>query len=184
MALPQAATAVAAATVLALTTVNAPYAAPRAAAAPCVRGESESRSNSAVDEGEIRWTGASKYDGQRTHAITEWNKLRTINIAPDAVNTVNDLEFRDYTKNNNTAAYYERHGGIAQTDYIYLNKHWLDGAYKNEPAFQKNIVVHELGHALGLCHKADTVESVMRKAASPKTVPTAVDVANIGKIWG
>ncbi|MEU6977802.1 MULTISPECIES: matrixin family metalloprotease [unclassified Streptomyces] len=172
------------AVVLALATVNAPYGAVAPAAAPCVSGESETRADSAVDEGEIRWTETSKYDSQRTHAITEWNKLRTINIAPDAVNTVNDLEFRDYSKNNDTAAYYERHGGIAQTDYIYLNKHWLDGAYKNEPAFQKNIVLHELGHALGLCHKADTVDSVMRKAASPKTVPTAVDVANIRKIWG
>ncbi|MEU7018800.1 matrixin family metalloprotease [Streptomyces sp. NPDC046385] len=184
MAFLQAAAALAAATVLALATANAPYAAPRAAAAPCVRGESETRSNSAVDEGEIRWTETSKYDSQRAHAINEWNKLQKINIAPDAVNTVNDLEFRDYSKNNDTAAYYERHGGIAQTDYVHLNKHWLDGAYRNEPAFQKNIVLHELGHALGLCHKADTVDSVMRKAASPKTVPTAVDVANIRKIWG
>ncbi|MGW7310179.1 hypothetical protein ACWGI1_32040 [Streptomyces sp. NPDC054835] len=44
--------------------------------------------DSSVDEGEIRWTETSKYDSQRAHAITEWNKLREINIAPDAVNTV------------------------------------------------------------------------------------------------
>jgi predicted Zn-dependent protease len=44
--------------------------------------------------------------------------------------------------------------------------------------------VHELGHALGLCHKPDGSESAMWKAASVKDVPTAVDQANYKKQWG
>jgi hypothetical protein len=74
---------------------------------------------SAVDEGEIRWTEATGFDGLRKHAISQWNGLRKIRIVPDGRTTVNDLEFRDYidTKSR-TAGYYERHGGVAQTDYI------------------------------------------------------------------
>ncbi|MEU8540866.1 hypothetical protein AB0C52_12915 [Streptomyces sp. NPDC048717] len=179
---------VAAAALLALATVNAPYAAaavPAVKAAPCVRGESEGRGHSAVDDGEIRWTEASRYDGLRTHAITQWGRLKKIRIAPDTATTVNDLEFRDYTdRRSRTAGYFERHGGIAQTDYIYVNRHWLDTVYKDEPRFRRNILVHELGHALGLCHKPDTRNSVMRTAASPRDVPTAVDRANYQKVWG
>ncbi len=189
MTFPQAIAAFGAATTLALATTNAPYAgvpvpARAVAAARCVEG-SETRGFSSVDAGEIRWTESSKYDSLRKHAITEWNRFRKINIAPDGASTVNDLEFRDYyDKNDRAAAKWERHGGVAQTDYIYLNKHWLDDVYEREPAYRKNIVVHELGHALGLCHKADSVDSVLRRNASDKTVPTAVDKANYVKLWG
>ncbi|MER8047668.1 hypothetical protein [Streptomyces sp. NPDC094032] len=185
MTFPQVAVTLATATVLAFATSNAAYATAAATAAPCVRGESESRGNSAVDEGEIRWTEATEYDVERQHAAAEWNRLRKINIAPDGASTVNDLEFSDFNdKDSSAAGYYERHGGIAQTDFIYLNKHFLDVVYKNEPEFRKNIVLHELGHALGLCHKADTVDSVMRTDASLKVVPTAVDQANYKHICG
>ncbi|MGW5001548.1 matrixin family metalloprotease [Streptomyces hydrogenans] len=185
----QAAAVFGAATTLALATVNAPYSGVRGtasvvAAARCVEG-SETRGFSSVDEGEIRWTESSKYDSLRRHAITEWNRFRKIDIAADGASTVNDLEFRDYhNKNDRAAARWERHGGLGQTDYIYLNKHWLDDVYEREPEYRKNIVVHELGHALGLCHKADSVDSVLRRNASDKTVPTAVDKANYRKLWG
>ncbi|MFF5969951.1 hypothetical protein ACFY7C_00330 [Streptomyces sp. NPDC012769] len=184
MSFPQVAAALCASVVLALAVANAPYAAPAAAAAPCVRGESETRGKSSVDEGEIRWTEATKYDDLRKHAITEWNRFRTINIAADTSITVNNLEFRDYSANDGRGGYYERHGATAATDSIYLNKHLLDGRYKDEPRMRQNIVVHELGHALGLCHKADTVNSALRKNVSTKHVPTAVDQANYNKLWG
>ncbi|MEU8758032.1 matrixin family metalloprotease [Streptomyces sp. NPDC048659] len=177
-----AAAPVVAAVVLAVAMANAPYAA-AVGAAPCIRGESESRADSSVDEGEIRWTEATKYDDARKYATGEWNKLRTVSIAPDAANTVNDLEFREYRKADGHPGYWQRRGGVAATDYIYLNTYYLDGDYK-DARFRRNVVVHELGHALGLCHKADTVNSVMQTEISLTTVPTAVDRANYRKIWG
>ncbi|MER8231838.1 hypothetical protein [Streptomyces sp. NPDC094049] len=186
MAFPQV-SVLTAATVLALATANAPYAAAAAApgAAACVPGKSETRGHSAVDDLEIRFTEASRYDDLRKYAISEWNKLRKINIAPDSATTVNDLEFRDYTsKTDGHGGYYEHRGGVAATDYIYLNTHFLDTVYGAEPKFRQNIVVHELGHALGLCHKADTVDTVIREGFSPKNVPTPVDKANYSKLWG
>ncbi|MEU6977798.1 hypothetical protein [Streptomyces sp. NPDC046371] len=179
--LSQVAAPVVAAVVLALATVNAPYGAVAPAAAPCVSGESETRADSSVDEGEIRWTEASKYDSLRNHAITEWNKLRTIKIAPDVVDTVNDLEFRDYDKADNLGGYWQRRGGIAETDYIYLNKRYLDAM---RPAFQRNVVLHELGHALGLCHKSEDYLTAMWNKKSDVDKPTAVDQANLKKLWG
>ncbi|MER8047670.1 hypothetical protein [Streptomyces sp. NPDC094032] len=182
MTLRQATLSLVAAVLLSLATSNAPYAAaPTAAAAPCEEGDTESRTDPSVDEGEIRWTESSKYDSERAHAITEWNKLRKISIAPDAVNTVNDLEFRDYSKPDTIGGYWERRGGIAQTDYIYLNKHNLDGM---GPAFRRNVLVHELGHALGLCHKSGHYLSVMWNRKSDVDKPTAVDQANYTRLWG
>ncbi|MFH9742607.1 M12 family metallopeptidase [Streptomyces roseolus] len=168
------------------TVAHASPAAPRAVRpAPCVGGATETRGFSAVDDREIRWTEASKYDALRTHAITEWNRFRKINIAPDNAITVNDLEFRDYyDKNDRAAGKYERHGDTARTDFIRLNKYWLDEVFKDKDGYRKNVVIHELGHALGLCHKADRVDSALHVATNDKTAPTAVDKANYLKLWG
>ncbi|MFB8040264.1 hypothetical protein ACFC8F_03055 [Streptomyces hydrogenans] len=181
--------ALAVATVTATATATVAHASPAALRAvqpaPCVHGARETQGFSAVDDREIRWTEASRYDALRTHAITEWNRLRKINIAPDSAITVNDLEFRDYyDKNDRAAGKYERHGDTARTDFILLNRYWLDEVYKNKPAYRKNVVIHELGHALGLCHKADRVNSALHVETNDRTAPTAVDMANYSKLWG
>ncbi|MER5737292.1 hypothetical protein ABT117_16645 [Streptomyces sp. NPDC002262] len=168
------------------TAAHASAAAPRAVQpAPCVGGARETRGFSAVDGREIRWTEASRYDALRSHAIAEWNRFRKIDIAPDSAITVNDLEFRDYySKSDRAAGKYERHGDTAQTDFIFLNRYWLDEVFKDKDDYRKNVVIHELGHALGLCHKADSVNSALHVATNDKSAPTAVDKANYLKLWG
>ncbi|MEU8884288.1 hypothetical protein [Streptomyces hydrogenans] len=181
--------ALAVATATATATATVAHASPAALRAvqpaPCVDGARETRGFSAVDDSEIRWTEASRYDSLRLHAIAEWNRFRKIDIAPDSAITVNDLEFRDYyNKNDRAAGKYERHGNTAQTDFILLNRYWVDEVFKDRDDYRKNVIIHELGHALGLCHKADRVNSALHMATNSKSAPTAVDKANYMQLWG
>jgi hypothetical protein len=198
MALPvRAGVAVAAATALALAATNSAYARPaggpgpatvREAAAPCVRGETENREKSSVDDGEIRFTERTRFDSARRHAESKWNATGRIRIAGDTATTVNDLEWRDYSRNDGKGGYWEQHPATAATDYIYLNTRTMAPSRpEGTAAGQRNILGHELGHALGLCHKDIRVESMMWvKVYDGAFVesPTAVDRANYRKLWG
>ncbi|MDV9186828.1 matrixin family metalloprotease [Streptomyces sp. SR27] len=186
--------ALTAATLTAITVTTVSYAAPLAgpaaeSAAPCVRGETEGRGESAVDDGEIRYTEATKYDAVRKHAQKVWQAgpLSKVKIREDTAITVNDLEWRDYKKKDGHGGYYAHRGAVAATDYIYLNKQYLDPPGNlSKPGFQQSVAAHELGHALGLCHKTDRVFSLMwtNVADPPVTGPSAVDKANYKKMWG
>ncbi|WP_327391448.1 hypothetical protein OG728_38900 (plasmid) [Streptomyces microflavus] len=85
------------------------------APAPCVNGERERRSESAVDDGEIRWTDKTRYDGPRENALKVWQfSGARIKLRADSATTVNDLEFRDYrggTGDRAAVAQYVRDSG-------------------------------------------------------------------------
>lgn len=150
------------------------------APAPCVSGESETRGDSSVDGKELRWEDDSKYNDPLTWAHKVWS-LGLVKIAPDGAGSVNDLEWRDYSKADGHAGYWQGKPGV---DYIYLNAYYLDGRYKDR-ASRRHVAVHELGHALGLCHKPGTWASVMwtKVADNPPTEPTHRDEANYRKLW-
>ncbi|MFI9213911.1 hypothetical protein ACIGW7_37990 [Streptomyces sp. NPDC053253] len=121
--------ALTAATCIAISVATVSYAVPvtsRSAdsPAPCIGGEVESRAESSVDDGEIRYTEATKYDAVRKHAQKVWQAapLSKVKLRGDTATTVNDLEWRDYKKKDGHGGYYHRRGGVAETDYIYLNK--------------------------------------------------------------
>lgn len=160
-----------------------------AAAAACVGGETESKGNSAVDDGEIRWTDNTAYDDARKYAISTWQYSGSkIKIVADSALTSNDVEFKDAnlgTRATDPLGRYERHGSFGATDYIIFNKQKLAGASKDRLRY---VALHELGHALGLCHKSDTVVSLMWKTApSPGYEITwipDVDKTSYKKLWG
>lgn len=172
-----------------LTVVAPPPAFAAVRPAPCVGGVSETRSFSAVDDGEIRWTDKTGYDDARKHAISAWQYNGSkIKIVADSAITSNDLEFKDAdlgTRASDPLGRYERHGSIGATDYIIFNRQKLRGASKE---LLRYVALHELGHALGLCHKSDSIVSLMWKnAPSPGYEITwipEVDKANYKKLWG
>lgn len=156
------------------------------ARAPCISGERERRSESAVDDGEIRWTDKTRYDGSRKHALKAWQfSGAKIKLRADSATTVNDLEFRDYrggTGDRAAVAQYVRDSGTAATDFVQFNRDKMSGRSR---AFVNSAAAHELGHALGLCHKSGRVLSLMWTdiASPPITSPQAVDKANYSKLW-
>ncbi|MFI8437357.1 matrixin family metalloprotease [Streptomyces sp. NPDC079020] len=152
-------------------------------------GVMERASASSVDSGEeLLWEDDSKYNDALGWATGTWYQrsgaLSLIRIAPDHVTAVNDVEWRDWSKNNSTLGTWQQKNGI---DHIYFNKTRLDKAPFNTRDARRAVAVHELGHALGLCHKKENVLSVMwtnQPRRTPLQAPTDVDKANYERLWG
>ncbi|MEE1735044.1 hypothetical protein PUR49_00465 [Streptomyces sp. BE147] len=156
------------------------------APAPCISGERERSTESAVDDGEIRWTSTTRYHRARKHVLKVWQFTgSTVKLRPDSTTTVNDLEFRDYDGGRGdraAVAQYVRDSGTAATDFIQFNRDKMEGRGQE---YQNAAAAHELGHALGLCHKSGRVLSLMWTdiASPPITTPQAVDKANYRRMW-
>jgi hypothetical protein len=102
---------------------------------------------SAVDEGEIRWGGTTKYLTQWKAGISTWQALRKIYIAPDTVWTFEDLTVSDvYNSDTQFAGWYQPKVG---SDSLKFNTYYMNKATNAQKQLAST---HELGHALGLDH--------------------------------
>ncbi|MER6444093.1 hypothetical protein [Streptomyces venezuelae] len=141
----------------------------------------DSRGNSSVDGKELTYDDATSLDDALSHAVRSWN-LGTIRIRKDDATSYADVEFKDTNRTDgqwrNLYGYWEHGPG---TDVI-----WLNLANLTTTEARRKTAAHELGHALGFCHKDPSRYTALM---APHTgdmalAPTAQDKKNYTLLWG
>ncbi|MFD8977195.1 MULTISPECIES: matrixin family metalloprotease [unclassified Streptomyces] len=180
-----------------LLAVPAPvHAAPAAAPHRCEGGESDSRGRSSVDGREIAWDDESRFDDARKHAVKVWTAgtLKQVTIKADGATSYADLEWRDTNQTGKGwKSVYGKWDPNAGADYLWLNRAYLDdGKAYGTNEHRRRVAAHELGHALGFCHKEygyGQYPSVMWAEyglIEGKKIngPTSADVKAYHALWG
>ena len=121
-----------------------------------------------VDSGEIRWGGSTKYSTAWSHAVTTWNAMGKVTIAPDTASTYEDLTISDVSKSSETwTGLYTNSIGA---DTIQFNTANMDKAGRTDD-HNKKTATHELGHALSIGDHYESTYStiIMYGVASSET---------------
>ncbi|WP_424217296.1 matrixin family metalloprotease (plasmid) [Streptomyces sp. BI20] len=187
--------ACAAATLLALP--HPAWPAPRThvlAVATCTPSGSDSRGHSSVDGRVIAWEDdETVFKDAVAYANRQWstNGLTRVKIHRDTSTEIADLQWRDVDRSDGDwarrDAQWKPHTGA---DNVYLNRHRLDkGGRSGTDHHRRHVAAHELGHALGLCHKPFPEASLLWPNhrdidAENINAPTAKDRADYHSLWG
>ncbi|MYW62483.1 hypothetical protein GTY65_00040 [Streptomyces sp. SID8379] len=169
-----------------------PSVAVAAAPARCVGGQKDSRGRSAVDGHEVRWEDETKFNNAFRHANKAWSThgLTQVKLRPDDASSIADLQWQDVNstreKWKNVLGQYASGPGA---DTLYLNRAYLDsGKRYGDDMYRRMVAAHELGHALGFCHKSPSwYPTLMAKDLEDvptNALPADKDRSNYHKLWG
>lgn len=135
---------------------------------------------SSVDGSEIRWGGSTKYSTAWNHAVSAWNGLGDVNIAPDTIFTIEDLDVADVDEPDElwTAVWIHSVGD----DDIHFNVPVMDQLTSDH---NKKTAMHELGHALGIGDHEESSYSgiIMYGFSSTVTSLASHDIADYNSIY-
>jgi hypothetical protein len=139
--------------------------------------------NDSVDGSEIRYQDNTQWNDALNHAIGSWEGLTGgVNIAPDAWNTVNDLDIGDYTNTSDgRCGFWQPRTG---EDYLRLNGRYFNPYSTSD---RRACMTHEWGHAHGLAHSytdqvMDACPSSWCNSPAP-TTPQDHDRADYYYLW-
>ncbi|MEV1025078.1 hypothetical protein [Streptomyces sp. NPDC050264] len=162
-----------------------------AAPAKCTGGQKDSRGRSAVDDKEVRWEDETVFDDAIRHAHHAWTShgLNKVKIKPDDGGTIADLQWQDKKATGpGWKNVYGRYTPFPGADTIYLNRAYLDkNKVHGTTSDRRRVAAHELGHALGFCHKkVDWYRTLMEGDfffLPDNGRPTTADRRNYHKLW-
>ena len=138
-------------------------------------------SSDSVDGNEIRYEDGTKWDDSLSWSIARWEELPGgVSIAPDAWNTVADLEVGDYNSNDGRCGFWSPQTGA---DHLRLNDFYFNGYGTTN---RRACHLHEWGHAHRLAHSySDQVMDSCPVSAcgSVYTYPQSHDKSDYHSIW-
>ncbi|MFE2852740.1 hypothetical protein ACFXJO_16620 [Streptomyces lavendulae] len=146
-----------------------------------------------MDSGVIAWEDETVFDDARAFAVGQWTSgnLKKVAFHPDTASEIADLEWNDTRSSGadwkNVLAHWT---GLPGTDSITMNRYYLDdGASRGTTAHRRRVATHELGHALGFCHKSMQVASIMwvdngEAARAGIDQVTTTDRTYYHQLWG
>ncbi|MFI6339744.1 hypothetical protein [Streptomyces sp. NPDC050535] len=183
-----------AATVLLAVPQPAAAADPGRAAAPagCADGGKDSRDRSSVHEWEVRWEDGTRFNDALAHANRAWSagSLTQVAVRSAGPGAPVELSWRDVNRTGpgwkNVYGKWTSRPGV---DTIHLNRAYLDDGRRRGDTWARRVVAaHELGHALGFCHKSAGRYATLMDADFGRLPadgrPTKQDRRNYHGLWG